>query len=60
MSFFLVNNKLTFYNKISVKNESQETDLYVGEIAYQMRYTSLPHTGSEFIDVIKYVSVLKI
>jgi hypothetical protein len=23
-----------------MKNESQETDIYVGEIAYQMRYTS--------------------
>jgi hypothetical protein len=46
MSFFFsnlgkYNNKLIFYNKISVKNESQETDIYVGEIAYQMRNTSL-------------------
>jgi hypothetical protein len=35
------NNKLIFCTKIFVKNESYETDIYVGEIAYQMRYTSL-------------------
>ena len=44
MSFFSnmgkYNNKLIFYNKIFVKNESQETDIYVAETAYQMRYTS--------------------
>ena len=40
------NNKLIFCSKISVKNESQETDIYVGEIAYQMRYISLVY---EFI-----------
>jgi hypothetical protein len=40
-------NKLIFYSKISVKNESQETDIYVIEIAYQMPYTSF-NVGNHF------------
>ena len=51
------NNELMFYNKISVKNLSQETDIYVGEIAYQMCYTSLIKIVRSFLgNVSKYFS----
>jgi hypothetical protein len=43
------NNKLIFCSKIFVKNESQETDIYVGETAYQMRYTSFNFSGLNFL-----------